>query len=94
MTITTLTNRKISDFTSKIEGPELGEMCRIWKETATSEMRMRMMSELRGKKLGFNEIENFSLGLQFNFKSGKMKDQGEKPLEKVTRLNCTGVKTH
>ena len=83
MTLKTLKTNKLSDFTSIVEGPELGEMCRIWKETATSEMRMKMMSELRGRKLGFNEIENFSLGLQFNFKSGKMKDQGDKPLEKV-----------
>ena len=58
-------------------------MCKIWRDTAISEMRMKMMSELKNKNLGFNEIEAFSLGLQFNFKSGKMKDQGEKPLRRV-----------
>ena len=98
MTITTLTNRNISEFTSKIEGPELGEMCKIWKDTATSETRMKMMTELRHRKLGFNEIESFSLGLQFNFKSGKMKEQGEKPLEKVIetamKVKMTDEKHH
>ena len=83
MTLKTLNPNKVTDLTSKIEGPELGEMCKVWRETAVSEMRMKMMSELRKKNLGFNEIESFSLGLQFNFKSGKMKDQGERPLKKV-----------
>ena len=72
-----------SDFTSKIEGSELGEMRQIWKETAASEMRLNLMVELKGKKLGFNEIENFSLGLKYNFKSEKLKEKSEKPVEKV-----------
>ena len=40
------------------------------------------MTELRNRKLGFNEIEKFSLGLEFNLKSTKMKDSS-KPTQKV-----------
>ena len=74
---------RISDITSKIEGEDLSEMTRIWKDTAASEMRMNLLTTLKGKKLGLNEIENFSLGLRYNFKSDKMKEMKDKPLENV-----------
>ena len=76
-------NQNTSNFTSKIEGEDLSEMTRIWKDTAASEMRMNLLTTLKGKKLGLNEIENFSLGLRYNFKSDKMKEMKDKPLENV-----------
>ena len=78
-------NLKFSDFTSKIEGQDLGEMRQIWKDTATSEMRMNLMSTLQSKNLGFREIENFGLGLKYNFKSEKLKEQKDRPIEGVIR---------
>ena len=60
-----------SDFTSKLEGKDLGEMRQIWQDTAASEMRLNLMSALKDKNLGFNEIEGFSLGLSYGFKSEK-----------------------
>ena len=58
-------------------------MRQLWRDTAASEMRLTMMSGLKGKNIGFNEVENFSLGLKYNFKSEKMKDLRDKPTEKV-----------
>ena len=63
-----------SDITSKVEGKDLGEMRQIWQDTAASEMRLNLMSALKDKNLGFNEIEGFSLGLSYGFKSEKMKE--------------------
>ena len=40
------------------------------------------MTELRNRKLGFNEIEMFSLGLEYNLKSTKMKESS-KPTKKI-----------
>ena len=40
------------------------------------------MTELRRRKLGFNEIEKFSLGLEYNLKSDKMKDSSN-PTQRV-----------
>ena len=65
-----------SDITSKLEGKSLSEMLQLWRETAESEMRIN-------KKLGLNEVENFSLGLRYNFKSEKMQDLKDKPLDRV-----------
>ena len=44
---------------------------------------MDLMSTLQNKKVGFREIENFSLGLKYSFKSSKMKEQNDKPTESV-----------
>ena len=54
-------NLKFSNFTSVIEGQDLGELRQLWQDIAASESRMNLMSALMGKKLGFREIENFSL---------------------------------
>ena len=74
---------KFSDLTFRIEGQDLGEMKQLWQDIVTSEMRMDLMSTLQNKKVGFREIENFSLGLKYSFKSSKMKEQSDKPTESV-----------
>ena len=51
------------------EGESLGEMGRVWNEVAKSEMRISLMDSLKEIKVGFNDIEYFNLGLQYNFKS-------------------------
>ena len=66
-----------SDITS-IEGKDLGELKKLWKDIAASEVRLKLMSELKRKKIGFNEIEQFSLGLQYDFKSEKWKKKWQK----------------
>ena len=42
---------KFSDFTSVIEGPDLGELRQLWRDIAASETRLNLMTELKGKKL-------------------------------------------
>ena len=59
---------KYSDITSKLDGTSLGEMIKIWKDTAASEERINSLKYLSNKKLGLREIEQFSLGLRYNFK--------------------------
>ena len=76
-----LTNSSI--YTSHEEGPDLGELRKLWRDSACSEERLKMMTELRKKNIGFNEIEMFSMGLEYNLKSEKMKDQSNKPKQKV-----------
>ena len=63
------TKTQIIDITSKLEGKYLSEMQQVWRDTAASEMWMNLITDLKGRNLGFNEIENFSLGLRYNFKS-------------------------
>ena len=74
---------KPSIYTSHEEGPDLGELIKLWRDSACSEERLKMMTELKKKKIGFNEIEMFSLGLQYNLKSEQMKDSSNKPKQKV-----------
>ena len=78
------TNQKFSDLTSKlIEGQDLSEMTRLWTDIAASEVRIKLMSELKKKKIGFNDIENFSLGLEYNLKSDKLKGEYTKPTKPI-----------
>ena len=70
------TKTKHSDITSKfIEGKDLSEMERLWEDIAASGVRIKLMLDLKQKKIGFNDIENFSLGLEYNLKSDKMKEE-------------------
>ena len=39
----------------------------------SSEVRIHLMSDLKQRKLCFSDIENFSLGLKYNWKSDKIK---------------------
>ena len=68
-----------------IEGKVLSEMKKVWKEIAVSEARINLIAELIDKKLGFNTIEKFSLGLVYSLKSEKYKDKGEKPVRGVVQ---------
>ena len=70
---------KHSDITSLIDGKDLGDMTELWKDTAESDARLYMIAELKNKNVGFNEIEQFGLGLKYSFKSEKMQERSEKP---------------
>ena len=61
-----------SSHTSPDEGPDLGELVKLWRDSACSEERLKLMTELRRRKLGFNEIEKFSLGLEYNLKDNRI----------------------
>ena len=78
-------NIKHSEITSRLDGWELGGMIKLWKECATSEARIKMIADLKNKKLGFNEIEQFGLGLKYSLKSKKLAEDNEKPIENVIK---------
>ena len=42
-----------------------------------------MITVLKNKKLGVNEIQQFELGLRYNQKSERMQEKSEKPLLRV-----------
>ena len=65
----TLLNNSHSPETSAIEGHSLGELEKTWEDLAASEARIRMMDKLAAFKVGFNDVENFNLGLIFNSKT-------------------------
>ena len=74
-----------SDLTPKIGGKDLSELLKLWKDIARSEVRLKLMRELRKKDLGFNEIENFRLGLRYNLKSERLREKSSKPIQKVIK---------
>ena len=74
---------KLSDITSRIDGRELGGMLKLWKECAISEARIKLIADLKMRKLGFNEIEQFGLGLKYSLKSKKLAEKNDKPIESV-----------
>ena len=74
---------KFSDITSFMDGKELIGMKTLWEDVATSETRINLISRLKSKKLGFCEIEKFSLGLKYSLKSQKMQEKSDKPILKV-----------
>ena len=76
-------NQTHSDKTSLVEGKELGELKRLWSDTASSEQRLKLMSELKKRKIGFNEVEMFSLGLKYDLKSEKLRHPSKNPTLKV-----------
>ena len=77
---------RFSDITSKyIEGQDLSEMTKLWTDIAASEVRTKLMSELKKKEIGFNDIENFSLGLEYHLKSDKMKGELTKPTKPIIK---------
>ena len=69
--------------TSAIEGTCLEELEKVWKELTASEMRLNMMSRLQKIQVGFNDIENFNLGLIYNSKTLNHENYNDKDDKKV-----------
>ena len=76
---------KHSDFTPIVGGENLSAMGGLWREIAVSEMRLEMLKELRTLNVGYQEIEEFSLGLTYQFKSQKMKDARNEPNKELIK---------
>ena len=74
---------RYSDITSRIDGLDLGGLLKLWKDCAASESRIELIAELKNKNIGFNEIEQFGLGLKYSLKSKQLVDKNEKQIEKV-----------
>ena len=74
---------RFSDITSRVDGSDLGGMLKLWKDCAASEARIKLIAELKIKNIGFNEIEQFGLGLKYSLKSKQLVDKNEKEIEKV-----------
>ena len=64
----------ISDITSDPEGKSLGESEKIWREIASTEMRIALMDNLISNKVGFNDVEMFNLGIEYNMKCKTLED--------------------
>ena len=69
-----------SSNTSVTEGFNLGEVEKVWRELATSVMRINMMEKLQQYKVGFNDVEYFNLGLHFNAKMTNYDDKIDKKI--------------
>ena len=76
---------KHSDITSLIDGRDLSGMVQLWEDTALSEARLNLLAKLQEKKLGFAQIEKFSLGLRYSLKSEKLQEKNDKPIQKVIK---------
>ena len=75
-----------SDITSLVEGPSLSVMIKVWQDIANSKMQIKLMSELSKLGIGFNEVEEFNLGLFQNLRSEKMKNMGTKSEKRVVKV--------
>ena len=69
--------------TSAIEGTCLEELEKVWRELTASEMRLNMMNKLQKIRVGFNDIENFNLGLIYNSKTLNHENYIDKDDKKV-----------
>ena len=76
-----------SEITSKVDGQSLGEMLQVWKDIAASEVRINTLEALKTKKIGLREIEQYSLGLRYGFRSRKMQNGSSKPVEGVVEAS-------
>ena len=69
-----------------VEGQELGEEERVWREIATSEARLALMKNMVKEKLAFADLEEF--GINFDnivinpgLETSKIKPSSDKSLE-------------
>ena len=75
-----------STVTSAIEGVSLGEMEMTWRNLTASEMRIKMMDRLQRYKVGYNDVENFNLGLIYNSKTLNCDNYTEKDDKGVVEI--------
>ena len=47
-----------SEITSIIDGQDLSEMSKNWKDIAMSEARLNLLAKLREINIGYNELKN------------------------------------
>ena len=70
----------------EVEGQELGEEERVWRDIATSEARLALMKNMVKEKLAFADLEEF--GINFDnivinpgLETSKIKPSSDKSLE-------------
>ena len=71
-----------------LRGQELEEEIKVWKETAASEARIRLMQEMKKEKVSFADIEHFEQEIYNKFKSQEFKSKstpGNNLSAKVTK---------
>ena len=68
-----------------MEGKNRSARTRTWQELAKSEMRLWLMLELGKYNVGYNEVEEFCLGLRYNFKSENLQNN-EDAMKEVVRV--------
>ena len=51
-------------------------------------MRIWLMTELKKYNVGFNDVEDFCLGLKYNFKSEKLKNKDD-AMDEIVRVAMT-----
>ena len=66
-----------------MEGMKQSAKVKLWQELARSETRIWLIEELMKLDVGFNDTEEFGLGLKLNFKSKKYKENSDAPREVV-----------
>ena len=66
-----------------MEGKNQSARVKLWRDLARSESRIWLMEELCRLDVGFNEAEDFGLGLAMNFKSHKYKENKDAPKSAV-----------
>ena len=71
-----------------MEGQNRSARTRIWQELAQSEMCIWLMIELKKYNVGYNDLEDFCLGLKNNFKSENLKNKDD-AMEEIVRIAMT-----
>ena len=62
---------KYSDITSIVDGQVLGDMIKVWKDTAVSDSRLSMIAELKQKNIGFSPLNGDVSDSQLNARGGQ-----------------------
>ena len=72
--------------TSYKEGLDLGIARSVWAKVASSECRIRLLTELIGLGIGFKDVEDYShdLGLKFKSDAFKKREGGDRKLVRDT----------
>ena len=78
-----------SDITPLVGGKVLSGMKKIWEDTAISETRLNLIAKLQEKKIGFQEVEKFSLGLQYSLRSNKYQNKNKNLTVKIVQAAMT-----
>ena len=78
-----------SDITPLVGGKVLSGMKKIWEDTAVSETRLNLIAKLQEKKIGFQEVEQFSLGLQYSLRSNKYQNKNKNLTVKIVQAAMT-----
>ena len=74
-----------SDYFPMMEGSDLRQASKTWGDLAASECRLHLMVELMKLKVGFADVEEFSLSLNYKYKSESFKNNSEMHEGKIVK---------